>query len=154
MAKRHASLVPLSQDHHHGLALALRLRQGNDALLIDGWTHDRIEQARRVQEFYFAELRIHFQAEEEILFPAMRLEIPDAGSLVAKLLSQHRKIEELVKRIAACNDGSDGVFYELGVLLEQHIRLEERELFPMYEAQIDLAKADELGKRIAAMHAL
>ena len=33
MSQRNPGVVLLLQDHHHGLALALRLRQGENALL-------------------------------------------------------------------------------------------------------------------------
>lgn len=39
MARRHEALVSLSHDRHHGLAIALRLPQGESALL-DGLTRD------------------------------------------------------------------------------------------------------------------
>ncbi|HXG00099.1 MAG TPA: hemerythrin domain-containing protein, partial [Bacteroidota bacterium] len=127
MAKRHQSLVLLSQDHHHGLALALRLRQGDQALLNDGWTHDRSEQARRVQEFYERDLRSHFAAEEEAVFPVMKAHSPRSASTVNTLIEQHRQLEQLVARIATAQDRElEQALVAFGELLERHIRIEER----------------------------
>ncbi|MBM2846705.1 MAG: Hemerythrin cation binding domain protein [Bacteroidetes bacterium] len=144
MAKRHPSLVSLSQDHHHGLALALRLRQGDKALLNDGWTHDRREQAKRVEDFYRAELCHHFIAEEKALFPSMRRHVPESSHLIDRLVLQHREMEEIVSHVsvAATHDLAT-LLVRLGEVLDQHIRAEERELFPMYEEKIseDVARA-------------
>jgi hemerythrin-like domain-containing protein len=149
MAKRHQSLIPLSHDHHHALALALRLRQGDDALLNDGWTHDREEQARRVKKFYDEELRLHFIAEEHALFPVIRKEIPDSTSLIESLLLHHREMERLISAIAdAKGNELDAQLRELGALLDKHIRLEERELFPLYQATIGEKLAGEIGEEI------
>jgi iron-sulfur cluster repair protein YtfE (RIC family) len=149
MAKRHHSLVPLSQDHHHGLALALRLRQGDKALLQDGWTHDRAEQARRVQQFYERELRSHFQAEEEAVFPVLKEHSRRAGPLVDTLLEQHRAIEQLVRVIAqAKGDELERSLVALGEVLEQHIRLEERELFELYQSDLSPQVMESVGEGV------
>lgn len=135
MAKRHPSLVSLSHDHHHGLALALRLRQGDKALLNDGWTHDRREQATHLQKFYQEELRPHFASEEQVLFPAMKEHIPQSVALIDSLVRQHREMEDLIRTISSAGTvDPGGLLVSFGEILEQHIRLEERELFPMYEA--------------------
>lgn len=146
MAKRHQSLVHLSQDHHHGLALALRLRQGNNALLNDGWTHDRQAQARIVQKFYAEDLSIHFRLEEEVLFPAMQKHIAGSFFLIHSLVAQHRQMEDLIHQMQT-DDLTilDRALIGLGIVLEQHIRSEERELFVMYEGQIPVEMKQQLG---------
>jgi hemerythrin-like domain-containing protein len=146
MAKRHPSLILLSQDHHHGLALALRLRQGDTALLNDGWTHDRGEQAKRVQHFYESELRPHFKAEEEVLFPILQQQLPSSSALVETLLGQHREMEQLVRDIAVARDEiRDRSLVTLGMVLEKHIRSEERELFELMQNHLPEAVLDGLG---------
>ena len=144
MAKRHPSLISLSHDHHHGLALALRLRQGNNALLNDGWTHDRGEQARRVLKFYQEELSVHFRLEEEVLFPAMMEHVAHASSLIAALIAQHRTMEKLIDRLRGSELLSpDQTLMELGEILKQHIRAEERDLFPAFERDMPREVAGE-----------
>lgn len=149
MAKRHHSLVPLSQDHHHGLALALRLRQGDQALLNDGWTHDRAEQARRVQEFYERDLRSHFAAEEDAVFPVLRANSPRSVSTVNTLTEQHRELEQLVSRIATAQDRElEQALVAFGELLERHIRIEERELFQVYQADLTPEQMERVGEEV------
>ncbi len=149
MPKRHSTLVTLSHDHHHGLALALRLRQGERALLTDGWTHDRKEQARRVQHFYRDELAVHFRVEEGILFPAMLKHVAVSSDLVSSLIEQHRRMEKLIGQLReALSSTLDSLLSELGAVLEQHIRTEERELFPMFEQYLPPNVAVRIGEEI------
>lgn len=149
MAKRLPSLVPLSHDHHHGLALALRLRQGESALLTDGWTHDPVRQAAIVVEFYRTDLRAHFAAEEEALFPAMRREVERTVPLLERLTAEHRTLERDITALAgAPAAGLPERLAALGSLLERHIRTEERELFPAFEESVSAESAEQIGREI------
>jgi len=148
MAKRHSSLTLLSRDHHHGLSLALKLRQGTRALLSDGWTHDPVRQVRRVLRFAEEELAPHFAAEEEALFPFVRSRIPDLLPLVERLTGEHRVLEALLAQLV--NAGvppPPGLLERIGIQLELHIRAEERELFPACEAFGEAL--DEIGNTVA-----
>lgn len=146
MAKRHRSLIPLSQDHHHGLALAVRLQQGNNALLNDGWTHDRVEQARRVRHFYENDLRPHFKAEEAIVFPTMSRHVSGSSLLIDELIRQHRDMERLIDMLDHVEgDQLEKTLAALGDLLEKHIRSEERELFEMMQQQLPSDLLEEIG---------
>ena len=145
MAKRHQSLIGLSHDHHHGLALALRLQLGDRAMLVDGWTHDRRKQAEKVVKFFDEELAAHFALEEEVLFPVIVCHTTDASALVTTLISQHRQMEKLAGRLRSETD-VEQVLLEMGRLLEMHIRLEERELFPQFEQHVPETVAREVGQ--------
>lgn len=150
MAKRHPSLAPLSRDHHHGLALALRLRQGRKALLVDGWTHDPARQARRVLRFAGEELAPHFAAEEEALFPFVRARVIEVGPLLERLIGEHRLLEAMLAQLAGVEGPPPaGLLEEIGAHLESHIRAEERELFPACENLG--ADLDDIGRRIVAV---
>ena len=146
MSQRNPGVVLLLQDHHHGLVLALRLRQGDNALLTDGWTHDRREQARRAGRFFEEELRPHFAAEEEALFPAMRAHVPTATALVDTLTIQHRQLRGLTTLAESGRRPIlDHILTGIGELLERHIRLEERSLFPLFDSSMP----DELALQVA-----
>ena len=69
---RHPSLLPLSHDHHHGLALALRCRKQGLGQIKPMGAEGLRERAKEFLEFYRANLVAHFSAEEEVLFPLMR----------------------------------------------------------------------------------
>lgn len=153
MAKRDPALIPLSHDHHHGLALALRLRQGDTALLNDGWTHDRREQAKQVKEFHEEELRAHFRAEEDALFPVLREHVPEAGRIINGLVDQHREIERMVEELEGADEqGLSGRLVDLGLLLDRHIRIEERDLFPLFEQSVPVETIRRVGEEIGRIH--
>lgn len=113
--RRDPRLVPLSREHH----AALRLGRA----LIAGTGGELLVQMR-------AELRAHFDEEERDLLPVLR----EAGeaALVARLLDEHRTLERLFDDAQAGRRSA-----EAGEALIAHVRFEERELFPVFEAQLD-----------------
>jgi hemerythrin-like domain-containing protein len=135
MAKRHPALVPVARDHHDGLLLAIRLQQGDRAEL-KLWSHDPQLQTEYVLAFYAQHLQRHFAVEEEQVFPLGR-GIPEAVPIVDQLLQQHRRVASMVEELRT-NPPADRrtALVELGRLLEAHIRLEDRTLFPLLEQHV------------------
>jgi quercetin dioxygenase-like cupin family protein len=126
--KRHPALVPLSHDHHHGLVQARRLRAGAQ-------TGDARAAARAFLRFFSDESVQHFREEEEQLFPLVA-EAEEAREPLVRVLLEHQRLHALAGRLAAQAEAGapDGeLMAELGELLEQHIRYEERRLFPLIE---------------------
>ena len=149
-AKRHPSLIPLSHDHHHGLVLAFRLREG---LPPNRKPADSSrEQAEDTVRFFHDNLVAHFRAEEEVLFPAICSCVPHAATLLDTLTAEHGEMRKQVENLAQASPDEAPLLTKLkafGDLLERHIRREERELFPLYEAHIPEAEATRVGKDIA-----
>ena len=125
--KRHAALVPLSHDHHHGLVEARRLRR---AAALD--EAERREAAAAFLGFFDRETRAHFREEEERFFPLLVDADDPATELLARALLEHQRLYALVAALA--DVPSAALVEELGGTLERHIRFEERELFPLIEA--------------------
>ncbi|MFI5263092.1 MAG: hemerythrin domain-containing protein [Candidatus Kapaibacterium sp.] len=133
---RHSSLVPLSHDHHEALLIALRLKKGGPTSPHDHlWPTDLQKQIHSLQLFFERELLPHFALEEEILFPVAatldELQVP-----VENLLSQHQKMRDMIRAISDSIEDElhlKKLLSEFGLLLESHIRTEERELFPKLE---------------------
>lgn len=113
--KRHESLRPLSREHHHGLLLCWKIRQG----LKDGVEPQRMK--NYIDWFKGQYLYPHFKAEEEFVFPVLGAE----NGLVKKALAEHRRLKRLF------NQDFD-VLKALSLIEEEldgHIRFEERVLF-------------------------
>lgn len=142
MAKRHPALVPVARDHHDGLLLAIRLQQGDRAEL-KLWSHDPALQTEFVLAFHDQHLTRHFAVEEEQVFPLGR-EIAQTARIIEQLVDQHRRIRSMVERLRT-DPPTDRtpLLQELGRLLEEHIRLEDRTLFPLLEEHVpaDVLKA-------------
>ncbi len=116
--KRHPSLVSFSKDHHFGLLLVWKIRQG----ITKGIEPARI--ASYVRYSFDEDLRIHFNEEEQVMFNKLPTEDP----LRRQAEKEHAQIYELVRKIREDNDDQD-LLVKLSNTLEAHIRFEERVLF-------------------------
>ena len=146
MAKRHPSLIPLSHDHHHGLALALRCRKHALGQINPGDPTAMEACAAEASRFFNENLTAHFEAEETVLFPLMAAH-EECRELVARLEGEHRTFARLVAD-ASGPGGPRKFLFDFGDLLEQHIRSEERQLFPAFEALVPDAEAERAGREI------
>ena len=124
--KRHPALHTLSHDHHQGLILAQQLKKG--APQYKGMPSTLEGKRDYALSFYKNELVQHFKDEEEILFPLVKNKNIDLDTMISEIISEHRKMESLVKELENTANLED-LLDELGQLLEKHIRKEERDLF-------------------------
>lgn len=132
--RRHRSLVAFSHDHHHALVQARRLRSAGNG-------PEAVEVAAAFLRFFDVETARHFREEEELLFP-LAVDFEEAHELVAQTLVEHQRLRARVMRLRQLVVAGEEVvepMNELGVLLEAHIRREERQLFPLIERLVDEA---------------
>jgi iron-sulfur cluster repair protein YtfE (RIC family) len=139
--RRHPALVPLSQEHHHELVQARRLRRAADA-----GPERRLAVASAYVEAFFTETVEHFRREEEILFP---LYVRHAGStpMLERILREHMELHGLVRALraeAAAGAIPPEALRRLGDLLREHVRVEERELFAEIERLVPAAELEGL----------
>jgi iron-sulfur cluster repair protein YtfE (RIC family) len=137
--KRHPSLIALSHDHHHGLMLAQLIKKG--APEYKGLPTDTIGKVKYAKEAWEKELKLHFNNEEKILFPFVKDKDEDLDKLIGEILEEHKQIKALLKNLDT-SQNKEEVLNDLGILLEQHIRKEERQVFKM----IQLLFEDELNE--------
>jgi len=119
--KRHEVLQPFSRDHNVGLVIARRLSEGPSK-----------EMVTEFLAIWDEEMADHFAEEERLLIPLATPELSD------RLVEEHRRIEDLVRQ-ARLADLSITDIRHLGVLLSDHIRWEERVLFPVLESDPTLS---------------
>jgi hemerythrin-like domain-containing protein len=141
---RDPSLVPLSHQHHNGLALCVLTER---SLREDASQENVARQCRRAVDRYEIELVNHFALEEQILFPAIGRELGDS-SLVTELIGEHRRMERLVDRLRAQRDRE--TLDELILLLRAHIRKEENELFEDVQRRLSRDTLDGVGAELEA----
>lgn len=128
--KRHKSLINLSHDHHHGLMLAQLIKK--DAPEYKDLPNDTDGKVKHVIDSWRNELKFHFENEENVLLPAIVGKNEEIDNLIEEILSEHKLIENLVLGLAkSSNVVSD--LNELGLILENHIRKEERQLFHLIQ---------------------
>jgi hypothetical protein len=123
--KRDPALVSLSHDHHRALAMAQRLRRATPETL----TEVRADALR----FWQAAGHAHFRLEEEVLLPAYAAHGDAHHPLVARALCDHVAIRQRFDELARDAPRDIASLHDLGAMLADHVRLEERELFVLIE---------------------
>ena len=122
--KRSKQLTPLSKDHHDGLLFAWKIKQG----LKNGADIKLI--AKYVQWFWKNHLQEHFREEEQILAP----HLPEDNELLKQMIDEHHGIESMVHINE--NIADEILLLNLAQAIDEHIRFEERQLFPYAEKAI------------------
>jgi hemerythrin-like domain-containing protein len=151
--KRAAELRDLSNHHHQGLVQARRLRRAATG----EETNTPEETAETFLKFWQEETTAHFREEEEVLLPVLARYGGDAGrGPVTEMLAQHAQIRGLIMELS--DEVSQGAVKPetlegIGELLETHIRLEEREVFPMIEEVLPEEGLTEVASRLNAKEA-
>ena len=135
---RDPSLVPLSQQHHNGLALCVLTRR---TLAADRSPQSVARLARRAIGRYELELLNHLEIEEQVLFPAC-----GPMPIIDELLRDHRAIEALVAQLRAAP--SVALLEQFCTLLTTHIRREENELFEQIQHMLPREALDRAGGEI------
>jgi hemerythrin-like domain-containing protein len=144
---RHSSLIALSRDHHHGLALALRCRKQSLGQIKPMGLAGLRQRAEEFRNFFYRTLIPHFRAEEEVLFARLRGQVPESQSIIDQLACEHEAIRSAMLQLESAS-GLGKIIFDLGDLLERHIRKEERELFPLLEKHLDAQEAEDIGEAI------
>ena len=127
--KRHEALAPLSREHHSTLMLAQLLKK--NAPEYKGLpTNTKAKAAYALQQFDDI-IKKHFQQEEIMLEKAKDCHA-DIKKLAEEIINEHRQLTALFNSLSTTTEPED-TMDELAKVLENHIRKEERVLFPMLE---------------------
>lgn len=143
--KRHPALRDLSSDHHQSLVQAHRLQKADAAN----------ETALRVlaDEFcaFFREhANPHFREEEEALLPFFARYGDVNQEPIRQMQREHILIRRDVALLLSASTRDAAALRALGKQLENHVRLEERAVFPLIEEALSEAALDELPRVLAA----
>ena len=151
--KRAPELRDLSDHHHQGLVQARRLRR----VATGEETNTPEETAETFLKFWQEETTAHFREEEEVLLPVLARYGGDTGrGPMTEMLAQHAQIRGLIMELS--DEVSQGAvkpetLEAIGELLETHIRLEEREVFPIIEEVLPEEGLTEVASRLNATEA-
>jgi Hemerythrin HHE cation binding domain len=138
--KRDPALVALSRDHHLALYVARTLKRA---------TADTASDARAAFADYWDEHgRGHFRLEEEILLPAYAPHGDPHHPLIARALCDHVAIRARANGLLVDDAPDPAALHELGTILQDHVRLEERELFALIEAALPAARLVAVAKAL------
>lgn len=129
----------LSRDHHDGLLLVWKIRQGKT------YNIDNKVIAEYVAYEFDLNLAPHFSDEENLLF-SQASEDP----LTQEAVKQHAQLRQMVDELRT--EVSEEKLTNFAELLDQHIRFEERQLFPHYEETFDEKELERIGKELETSH--
>lgn len=88
-------------------------------------------------------LRPHFREEEKILFAALK------DKSVEKAIKQHKEINSLISKLSKNTDPNPvDQLKKLADLVDDHVRYEERQLFPHIEKALKPAQLEAIGDQL------
>jgi len=134
--KRNKNIQVLSREHHHGLLLCWKIKEGKKRAV------DPRRIVAYINFFWDNHLKNHFKEEEDLLFSLVEDNLCTIG------FSQHKNIRSLLERVNESPDNLDAFIEHL----EAHIRFEERELFPHLEQILTDQQLLEIGSALEASH--
>lgn len=134
-------MVELSKDHHFGLLFSWKMKEG----LKKNIEFSRIK--KYINFFWEGHLKEHFQEEETLLFNQMDDPLCEQGKAEHRLLADKlKKLNENVK------DAEE--ITEFAALLINHIRFEERTLFPHLETVLPESVLSNVCEILTRQHAV
>lgn len=142
---RDKNLIPLSHQHQHALALCVRMERASPIPEADlaAWQSE-------IAQIFQGEIRVHFAAEEQVLFPAAR-RFTELIPLVEDLLSDHTWLRAQFA-LATTETTTPESARALAARLSAHIRKEERQLFEQLQGRMTMKEMARIG--LALDHAL
>jgi hemerythrin-like domain-containing protein len=135
---RDKSLVPLSRQHQHALALCVRIHRASLSTPTElaAWQSE-------IQRHFEQEIRYHFAAEEADLFPAAR-RYSELAPVVDELLAEHDQLRTYCANATSRVLDRDGL-QQFAELLSTHIRKEERQLFEGMQKKMTAKELRKIG---------
>jgi hemerythrin-like domain-containing protein len=116
---RHPALQPLSREHYNGLRQARALAQSAEK-----GAQERVQAVQDFLQAWHTEIAAHFHDEERLLIPLLD------ESDRQRLLNEHALLRQFAEQCAAAGDDPPPALVgQFGILLRDHIRWEERQLF-------------------------
>ena len=125
--KRAEQLQKLSREHHGSLVMAKNIAE----IAENGSEADLLAAIKTVAEYYDDELELHFQHEERTIFSLIFGQYKEHIGIATTLLKEHGFIRMLIPKLAPETARED--LAEFSLVLKNHTRMEERELFPIIE---------------------
>jgi hemerythrin-like domain-containing protein len=119
-------LKTLNKEHHFISLFSWKIKKG---LTNDVSTNRILEY---VKYFWESHLKSHFLEEEKLLFR------PLMTAKVQRAIREHREITNVIEKLVAFEKkDSRKLIIQLAEMLDEHIRYEKRDLFPILERKLE-----------------
>jgi hemerythrin superfamily protein len=126
------------EDHHAVAALFDKLQAATSA-------DDQTALYAQVKDA----LERHASAEEKVLYPRVRKEVPDGKEESKDAIEEHDQIRESLKEVEEHDAGTELFTLAVAQLVattKHHVGVEESELLPDFRKSSDASERDELGR--------
>lgn len=145
--KRAKQLQPLSRQHHLGLNIGRHGKECAD-------NPEQIAEHWQALSSYMGDMQDHFRLEDDLIVEGLqpyRKEEPEVAAVLGKLEEQHKELRELTADMKASLKTASSLpsveqVRALAGLLYDHVRFEERELFPVTEKYLTESELDAIYK--------
>ena len=139
--KRTEYIKALSKDHHSGLLFCWKIKEG----IKKGVTTDRLNSY--MNYFWEGHLKSHFEEEEVLLFNPLK---DDPLSIQA--LDEHVQLLAQINSLNTPGLHDTGEYLDFTQVLTDHIRFEERVLFPHLEQALSQEALVKIGEALHSAH--
>jgi hemerythrin-like domain-containing protein len=127
--KRHEAIAPLSRDHHSSLLLAQLLKK--NAPVYRNMPDNTADKAKYAKQQFEVHIKKHFE-QEEIMLELVKDSHTEINTLAAEIKREHRELTALFQSLETTTNLESNMD-ALANALEEHIRKEERNLFPLLQ---------------------
>ncbi len=136
--KRNENIVKLSRDHHASLLFCWKIRQGIKHHI------DVDRMANYVRYFWTQHFAPHFGEEEAFLFAPLK------DDKVQRALDDHKQIKTSIETMDRFGiQDREGKLLQLADMVDEHVRYEERILFPHLELALSDEQLTQIGTQIS-----
>ncbi|MBS1730914.1 MAG: hemerythrin domain-containing protein [Bacteroidetes bacterium] len=135
--KRHQAIVSFSKEHHFGLLLCWKIRNG----LKNGVEIARIK--NYVLYIFEEDIAKHIRDEETLLFSQM----PDDDPLIKRAITEHQELHQIITAIKQSKE-IKSLLNHFASKLESHIRFEERVLLNYLQEKIAAEELEKISSRM------
>ena len=138
--RRSKHIMALSKDHHSCLLFCWKINEG----IKRGVELSRIK--NYINFFWENHLKVHFSEEETLLFDAV------CDPLTQQAQNEHRVLTEKFNEINVGTSNRNDDYADLAELMTQHVRFEERVLFPHLEVKLSSEALTRIGEYLNEHH--
>lgn len=136
--KRNENIVKLSRDHHASLLFCWKIRQGIKHHI------DVDRMVNYVRYFWTQHFAPHFGEEEAFLFAPLK------DDKVQRALDDHKQIKASIETMDRLGiQDREGKLLQLADMVDEHVRYEERILFPHLELSLSDEQLTQIGTQIS-----
>jgi len=136
--KRDKNLVVFSHEHYQGLLFCKRLKKANR-------TNDEIVK-RYILDFWNTYLVSHFNHEEKLFLPLFKEK--QNKEIETQFLTEHQQLRTMIIELNSTNATVPSFAKQFAKLLTNHIRFEERKMFPWIQESFSITKLATIGNAL------